>query len=35
MERSDKIAGSDFGQPKAGPKGGVQEWTPQIREIFH
>ena len=32
MERSDKIAGSDFGQPKADPQGGVQGWTPQIQE---
>ncbi len=34
MKRSDKIARSDFGQPKAGPQGGVQGWTPQIRETF-
>ena len=33
VERSDKIAGSDFGQPKAGPEGGVQGWTPQTQHI--
>ena len=33
MERSDKIAWSDFGQPQAGPQGGVQGWTPQIQVI--
>jgi hypothetical protein len=33
MERSDKIAGSDFGQPQAGPQGGVQGWTPQTQQI--
>jgi len=32
MERSDKIARSDFGQPKADPKGGIQGCIPQIRE---
>jgi hypothetical protein len=32
MKRSDKIAGSDFGQPQAGPQGGVQGWTPQIQD---
>src|SRR3990167_1395604 len=32
VERSDKIAGSDFGPPEAGPgRGGVQGWTPQTR----
>jgi hypothetical protein len=27
--KPDKIAGSDFGQPKAGPKGGIQGCIPQ------
>ena len=31
VERSDKITEGDFGQPKAGPQGGVHEWTPQTR----
>jgi type I restriction enzyme R subunit len=31
-EQSDKIGGSDFGQPSAGPKGRVQGWTPQPRD---
>jgi len=25
---ADQIAGSDLEQPQAGPKGGVQGWTP-------
>ena len=32
MEQSDKTSGSDFGQPKAGPQGGLQGWSPQIRD---
>jgi len=31
VERSDKIIEGDFGQPQAGPKGGVHSWTPQTR----
>jgi hypothetical protein len=27
--KPDKIAGGDFGQPKAGPKGGIQGCIPQ------